>query len=219
MPSHVFPEQTDFAKNVSGAKSIVITESGYHNALNDHKDQPAVSELASSKYIPRLFLENFSQGIQRTYLYELLDEKADPGLTDNQLHWGLIRADKSEKPAFIAMKRLIGELNDASAPARLHSLAWSIESKDPHIHHLLLEKSSGEFDLVLWQETQSFDTFWQKDISNSPIATTLTLTSPARRVSLYQPSTQAEPLKEWKDTAKVPLSIPDHPLVISIVTR
>lgn len=219
MPSHVFPEQTDFAKNVSGAKNIVVTETGYHNALNDHTDQPAVSELASSKYIPRLFLEHFSRGIQRTYLYELLDETADPGLANNQLHWGLIRADRSEKPAFIAVKRLIEELNDTATPARLHSLAWSLESKDSRIHHVLLEKSSGEFDLVLWQETPSYDTFWQKDISNSPIATTLTLVDPARRVVLYEPSVQGDPLKEWKDTAKVPLAIPDHPLVIRIVTR
>jgi len=219
MPSHVFPEQTDFAKNVSGTKNIVVTETGYHNALNDHTDQPAVSELASSKYIPRLFLEHFSRGIQRTYLYELLDETADPGLANNQLHWGLIRADRSEKPAFIAVKRLIEELNDTATPARLHSLAWSLESKDSRIHHVLLEKSSGEFDLVLWQETPSYDTFWQKDISNSPIATTLTLADPARRVILYEPSVQGDPLKEWKDTAKIPLAIPDHPLVIRIVTR
>src|SRR5580658_7216775 len=125
MPSAIFPEQTDLAKRVFGDRPIVFTESGYHNAANDHSDQPAVSELAAAKYIPRLFLENFVHGVTRTYLYELFDEAPDSGLRDNQMHWGLIRADGSEKPACVALKRLIGELNDSSEPSSPMSLAWS----------------------------------------------------------------------------------------------
>jgi hypothetical protein len=150
MPSVVFPEQTDLARSIFGDKQIVFTESGYHNALNDHHDQPAVSEQAAAKYIPRLFLENFARGIPRTYLYEFLDEAPDPALGDNQLHWGLIRADGMEKPAFIALKRLIAELDDASEPTHPQSLAWSLTPAGESIHHLLLQKADGEFDLVLW---------------------------------------------------------------------
>ena len=119
MPSILFPEQTDLARIMCGTKPIVITESGYHNGLNDHSDQPGVSESAAAKYIPRLYLEDFANGIARTYLYEFLDESADSGLKSFQLHWGLIRADGSEKPAFIALKNLIGEVNDAAARTAL----------------------------------------------------------------------------------------------------
>ena len=118
MPSAVFPEQTDLAKRMFDDKEIVITESGYHNALNDHSDQPAISESAAAKYIPRLFLEDFARGILRTYLYEFMDEFPDAGLKKEQMHWGLVRADGSEKPAFAALKNLIGELSDAAEPAQ-----------------------------------------------------------------------------------------------------
>jgi hypothetical protein len=219
MPSQIFPAQTELEKKVSGTKNIVITESGYHNALNDHTDQPAVSELASSRYIPRLFLENFSRGIERTYLYELLDGPPDTGLTNNQFHWGLIRSNGSEKPAFAAMKRLIEELNDGTEPAHLDSLTWSIDSKNAQIHHLLLEKSSGEFDLVLWQETTSYDVTRQADIPVSPVQTTLALANPARKIIVYEPSVQSEPLKTATNTTTLPLAIPDHPLVVSISVR
>jgi hypothetical protein len=219
MPSIVFPEQTDLAKIVYGDQPIVFTESGYHNALNDHHDQPGVSEAAAARYIPRLFLEDFARGIPRTYLYEFMDETANPRLTDNQLHWGLIRADGSEKPAFTAMKNLIDELHDSNEAAAIHQLAWTLNTQDEHLHHLLLQKSNGEFDLVLWQEVVSFDYKNQSDISNSNEAATLTLGRSARSVSVFQPSLQAQPLFTRTDSASVPLQIPDSPLVIKISLR
>jgi hypothetical protein len=219
MPSAVFPEQTDFAKKMSGDKQIVFTESGYHNALNDHRDQPAVSEAAAAKYIPRLFLEDYARGIARTYLYEFLDEAADPRLTKCQMHWGLIRADGSEKPAFTAMKNLIGELKDGSEPARLHPLAWSLSAKNENTHHLLLEKADGELDLVLWQEVTSYDYVRQVDIANAPLAGVLTLGSQARSITLYEPAAQAQALHVYTDVKSVPIEIPDDPLVVKIRLR
>ena len=47
----------------------------------------ASSEAAAAKYVPRLFLEDYARGIVRTYLYEFLDEAADPGLTKCQMYW------------------------------------------------------------------------------------------------------------------------------------
>ncbi len=219
MPSSVLFEQTHLASEVSGNKEIVITETGYHNALNDHSDQPAVSEQAAAKYIPRLFLENFAAGIYRTYLYEFLDEAPDPGLKNFQLHWGLIRADGTEKPVFIAMKNLISELSDTSRPDHLQKLGWNLSNSVPSIHHLLLQKSNGEFDLVLWQEVSSYDEKNQRDIPVTPEQVTLTLEEKPRSLRLYEPTVQAQPFNIYTDKKTITLEIPDHPLVIQITPR
>ena len=216
MPSVIFPEQVDFERVICGAKPIDITETGYHNAINEQHDQPGVSETAAAKYIPRLFLENFMRGIPRTYLYEFIDEKPGPGLTDPQRHWGLIRADGSEKPAFSAMKNLIAELNDSSEPASVQALSWSLNSADPHIDHLLLQKSNGTYDLVLWQEVSSYDVQHHVDLKNPAIAATLTLGRQARAITAYQPVLKASPVHTWKNVRSAPVEIPDHPLVVEI---
>ena len=216
MPSIIFPEQTDLARVVFGENKIVITESGYHNALNDHSDQPAISEEAAAKYIPRLFLEDFARDIPRTYLYEFMDEAPDPGLANNQMHWGLIRADGSEKPAFLALKRLIEELADSAEPGQPTQLAWSLSSAGESIHHLLLQKSSGEFDLVLWQEIPSYNFTSQAEIINPDANVTLTLGRRTKNVTVYEPSMQSAPVKTFADTASVPLAVPDRPLVVKI---
>jgi hypothetical protein len=219
MPSAVFPEQTELARQIFGDKPIVITESGYHNALNDHRDQPAVTEQVAAKYILRLFLEDFARGIPRTYLYELLDEAPDPGLGDNQLHWGLIRADGTEKPAFVAIKRLIGEVNDSAEPKSPMQLTWSLSVAKPTIHHVLLQKSNGELDLILWDEVPSYDIREKKEINNPPTKATLTLGQKARLVTLYEPAVQDAPLQNYNGTATVPVEIPDHPLVVAIALQ
>jgi hypothetical protein len=219
MPSVVFPEQADLAQLVSRNKRIVFTETGYHNALNDHSDQPAVSETAAAKYIPRLFLEDYTHSIPRTYLYEFLDEAPDPGLGHFQMHWGLLRADGSEKPAFIAVKNLIEELRDNVRPAQLNQLAWSLSTQSAETHHLLLQKSNGEFDLILWQEVASYDPSREVDIVNAPQTAVLTLGRKARSVTLYEPTAQAEPLQTYGDLSELQLSIPDHPLVVKIVLQ
>jgi hypothetical protein len=216
-PSTIFPEQTDLAKDLSGSHAIMMTESGYHNALNDHTDQPAVSENAAAKYVLRLFLENFIHGIPRTYLYELLDEAPDPSLKDNQLHWGLIRSDGTEKPAFSALKNLISELNDRTDSMHPRPLTWSLSGTKSVIDHLLLEKSNGELDLILWQEIPSFDPRREGDISNPPSTADLKLSVKAKMIRLYEPAVQAAPVRSFSDTDKFSIEIPDHPLVIQIL--
>lgn len=216
IPSVVFPAQINFETVMCGDKPIVFTESGYHNAINQQGDQPGVSEAAAAKYIPRLFLENFRHGISRTYLYEFMDEKPDPGLTNPQLHWGLIRANGSEKPAFLALKDLIEELNDSTEPATLLPMSWNLSTKDAQIHHLLLQKSNGTYDLVLWQEITSYNLRSHVDIANPAVTATLTLGRQARTVKIYRPATQANPIHTGSDIKSVQLEIPDHPVVVEI---
>ncbi len=219
LPSTIFPEQTELAKDLSGSHAVIMTETGYHNALNDHNDQPAVSEAAAAKYIPRMFLENYIHGIPRTYLYELLDEAPDAGLEDNQLHWGIIRANGTEKPAFGALRNLISELGDHTEPGRLHQFAWSLSGTKSATDHVLLEKSNGELDLILWQEIPSFNTRRQIDLNNTPEPAEVTFAKSAASVTIYEPAVQSAPVRSYSNVTKISIAIPDHPLVIQILTR
>lgn len=216
IPSVIFPEQVNLEKTICGEEPIIFTESGYHNAINEQHDQPGVSEAAAAKYITRLYLENFAHGIPRTYLYEFMDEAPEPGLKDPQMHWGLIRADGSEKPAFVALKNLMDEVRDSREPAALSAVGWSMSPVRNRVHHLLLQKSNGTYDLVLWQEIASYDLQQHADIRNSDMPTTVQLGIQARSVVAFEPAKQATPVQSWKNVKSVPLAIPDHPLVLEI---
>ncbi len=95
-------------------KAVVTTETGY---FNDKDKTNGVPEEVSGKYLPRLLFEQVRHGIQRTFIYELLDtgKKGQAGDTT----YGLLRADFSPKPAFNALKNVL-QLLEGSRPSIRH---------------------------------------------------------------------------------------------------
>lgn len=147
----------DEERKVCGAKPIVATETGYHNFLAA-KGHPGVPEDVAAKYIPRLLLHYFNLGFQRIYLYEFLDLKPDPGMTDMEKHFGLVRNDGTPKPAFVALKNLIAVLRDPGPNFAPSELNFTIENAPQSLEKTLLQKRDGRCYLILWLEERSYDT-------------------------------------------------------------
>jgi hypothetical protein len=143
----------------SGAKPMVASESGYHNAINaTSASQRGVSERAAGRYAPRLLFENVNRGFARTYLYELIDEANDPRRAAMEANFGLLRNDGSEKPAYRSVQGLLGLLRDPGPTFRPNALRYSLSGQTDRVHHTLLQKRNGSFFLALWQERSSYDT-------------------------------------------------------------
>jgi len=169
---------------------LMVTETGYHNALNDHSDQPGVDEATAAKYIPRLLLEAFNAGIYRTYLYELINTRPlyqglDSGLASESCNWGLIDVDGREKPAFVALKNMLAILragmDEIGEPT---ALEYEIDG-GTNIHQALLQKAPGVYSLILWQDVSSWDTAAGKTIVVEP--QTISLSVKAKAVLLFDP--------------------------------
>jgi hypothetical protein len=86
-------------------KPSIATEMGYHNDFRSNT--AGVPESISAKYLPRFLLKNFNRGIERSYLYQLIDEKQTP-------EFGLLRSDGTPKPAFTTLKNLISIVNSST---------------------------------------------------------------------------------------------------------
>jgi hypothetical protein len=213
MPSNVFPDQSDKAKQVFGNLPVVMTETGYHNALRDKHDQPAVTEGAAAKYIPRIYLENFLHRIVRTYLYELLDEAPNEQLDDNQLHWGLIRSDGTEKPAFRSLANLMDLLNDSGIAKKRIDVSVSISGDLKDIHSLFLVKQDGTYCLILWQEVSSYETAKARNLISVDRPLALAFSAPSSG-SLIYPLTGNSPKSVFARKTRIKLQVPDHALVV-----
>jgi len=143
----------------SGIKAIYATETGYSTTPNTRN---AVPEAVQAIYVPRMFLEQYLNGIPRTFAYELVDE--GPAPFD---HLGLVRSDLSTKPAYTALAALLNLLAEptSSAPS---VLSMTISGNVQNLHHLVLHKSDGTFYIAYWLETSSFDV--NAGASGAPIA-------------------------------------------------
>ena len=158
---------------------MIVTETGYTTDFTARE----VPEIAQAKYIPRLFASYFQRGVYRTYLFCL-------GTHEN---YGLIRNDatRSKKPSYFALKNFTATLNESAWDTA--DLRWELPngalptSYQPgwldytatggtNLTHLLLQRSDGDFYLVIWQalrvtDPNSSDTM--NVITNAPATVTL----------------------------------------------
>jgi len=217
-------------------KPIVVTESGYHTALNSGGGviagvQPGVSEAAQAKYLPRHFANYFNAGIVRTFTYEFCDE-FDHEDTNAEASFGIIRHNLTPKPAYAAMKNLLALLSESRwdaaaqqwqrkpfAPRALDFALTADTDAFPKLRHTLLQKSNGDFDLLIWQEVSSFDTAHRQDITNPPVTVTLTLDMPVAEAASYLPGRSAAAQQTWHGLKTLTLSVPDEVLVVRLTPK
>ena len=216
-------------------KPIVATESGYHTALGGSGViagvQPGVSEAAQAKYLPRQFCEYFNHGIVRDFTYEFDDEFPDYKDSERQgtnaeACFGIVRHDLTPKPAYYAEKNLIALLSEAHWDAAAQrwdkpksspdALRYSLGGSVGDVHHTLLQKSNGDFYLLLWQEVSSFDTTEKQDIVNPPAPVTLTLGMPMKSVALCQPNKGLQWTPMVLHGRRLTLNVPDQLLVVRL---
>jgi hypothetical protein len=216
-PAQMLGSQIALAGNIYPHRPLVITETGYHNAIEGDNPQPGVSEVAASKYIPRLLLEAFNLGIVRTYLYEFEDEFSDPTGSKQEQHWGLLRSDGSEKPAFVSLRNLLALLTAPPTSANNEVAPLAIEiNGDESIHHTLLQHVDGSYYLLLWQEVSSYDTKTHEDRHVATLSVTVAFPKAHRTVSTYDPLNGTAPVSVSQWRSSLSIEVPDHVIILKI---
>ncbi|HEY5913828.1 MAG TPA: hypothetical protein VJA21_24835 [Verrucomicrobiae bacterium] len=203
------------ARKVSGDKPILATECGYHNQV-DHQGHPGVTEAAEARYLPRLLFVYFNRGMVKAYKYELLDLKPDPGFTDMERHFGLVRTNGTPKPSFYALKNLLHLLSDPGPAVQTGSLAFQLTGPATNLQHALLQKRDGTFWLALFQEAVSYDSKAHRDLEVPPQPVTLKLPWRAPEVRLYRPNSSIKPTEKREEVDEVKLEVPDEVLLVEI---
>ncbi len=197
-------------KAYAGDRPIIATETGYHNAVNDPSaPQKAVSEQVSAKYLPRTVLEYFNRGIKRTFLYELLDQRPASNQENN---FGLIRADGTPKPAFYALRNLIGLLNDTPGSTASGALSYYFTGDVKNLHHTLLQKSNGDFYLVMWLNSPSTDAPTTQRV-------TVNLLTPTQQASTYLPNRSTDATAAFTAPTRITMDVPDAPIVVKLTPK
>ncbi|MFV0458033.1 MAG: hypothetical protein ACK5MT_04560 [Actinomycetales bacterium] len=143
--------QLEHARGLVGDKPVWVTETGYQTSGQTQNGQPPVTPHQQAVYLPRLVASSFAAGVERTYLYELLD---DPTGSDRQLQFGLMSADFDPKPAYSAMSRLLCTLREGTSggpadPADAPDI-W-IDPVPAGVSTLALTGADGSAWLLSWR--------------------------------------------------------------------
>jgi hypothetical protein len=212
-PSKNLTAELGSAAAVSGSKPVVATETGYHNATATTSGHRPVSEAAAGVYIPDLFLEYFRRGVQRTFSYELVDERPETPLTNIEQHFGLLRNDFSPKPAYTNLKSLITAVGDSAPAGGPGALRYDVTGGDSTLRQLLLQRADGGFSLVLWRDVRVWDPVARQPIAVAPQTVTVRLGQAVASASVVQTGAT---LSTSSAPREVPVTLGADPVVVRL---
>ncbi len=198
---------------ISATKPLWVTENGYKMS-GSGPGHPAVTQRAAAKYLPRQFLVHLRMGVERFYIYELIDDHED---------FGLLNIDGSYRLQFTSVKNFISMFDDPGPAFNTGSMSYSLSGDMSGVEHLLLQKRNGAFYLVLWQGVASVSGTTDgalHDIEPSARKLTLNLSTRIRQAHTYLPSFSMQQTASYSNSngiGSISLSVPDHILVVELI--
>lgn len=149
-----------------------------------------------------VYLDQFKRGWKNTSIYLLRDRSDEAG---NQ-SFGFYAKDYTPRQAAHYLHNLTTILADIGAHKHLGKLAYSIPNQPETVHDLLLQKSDGTFELVVWDErfTGGSDNIMLK------------LGHRLSTVRVYDPTVGTTPSQTLSKVDSLALTLSDHPMIVAI---
>jgi hypothetical protein len=195
---------------------VVFTETGYHNALLSTTGPPPVSEQTAAVYMPRLLVSDFAAGVRSSFIYEFVDEKPNPDLSDGEQHYGLLRNDLSPKPAFSAIRTLIAALRASPGPGLAGGRSVRVRLAAPHdVTELAMMRPDGSQVVALWRPVSVWDATRRRALAPSVEAANLTFDGGAKQIVVWRPSSSAGPVEQFAEANKLRLALGGDLVLVS----
>jgi hypothetical protein len=160
-----------------------------------------ITEEIQALNLLSMYLDQFKRGWSFTAVY-LLRDRTDEG--GNQ-SFGFFKRDYTPRKAAVYLHNLTTILADKGSIADPGQLEYSIPEQPATVHEMLLRKSDGAFELVVWNERIK---------GSDDVVVKLGGTYPT--VTIYDPTVGTGPIQTMDKVDSVKLTVSDHPLIIAI---
>jgi len=164
-------------------------------------DQTITERIQGLLYMS-VYLAQFKRGWSHTAVYLLRDRTDEAG---NQT-FGFYKPDYTPRLAAIYLHNLTTILEDRGKPNKLGSVKYSIPNEPDTVHDLLLQKSDGQFDLVIWDER----------FTGGEDEVKVDFGKPIRSIKVYDPTMGATPVSSVHNANSINLKMSDHPFILEL---
>jgi hypothetical protein len=228
------PEKIGAYKSIEQPLQKVITEFGYASMPQSGWLVIGVDERTQAKGLLNGIFDAARSGYDKIYIYELLDQKADPQAKELQFHFGLFTFDNRPKIAAQAIRNLTRILGPSEAELKVsnvRSRAAADEvslSKSPIIltaqdaqdrsHALGVVKSDGTIFAAVWRETDFWDRATGQPLEASGVRAKLDFGKPCGSIRLYDVLQSGEPVSV-SNQADFSLVVGDHVQLVECVNQ
>jgi hypothetical protein len=152
-----------------------------------------------------LYLSQFKRGWSHTAIYLLRTRSNE---TANE-RYAIYKIDYTPKQAAHYLHNLATILDDNVSVSSPGQVNYSIPGQPATVHDLLLKKSDGKFELVVWSER----------FTGGSDNVTINLDTTYATVKVYDTTIGTSPMQTLTDVSRVMLSLSDHPVIIEIMPQ
>lgn len=160
-----------------------------------------ITEELHASHLVNIYLAQFARGYAFTSVYLLRDREDEEG---NQA-FGFFRTDYTPRKAAVYLRHLMRGLADNGRRDSYGKLDYVIPFKPDTVHDLLLQRSDGTFQLVLWAERLDGSETIEIELGQK-----------ASRITIDDPSQLGETVQTLHDIDRLTLVLGDRPIVINI---
>ena len=201
------------AQATAPGKPVYVTEagvssSGYGSSTWGVADQPTQGIIDTDA-----LLDSYKDGAAQTFLYDLMD---DTNNTPQENQFGLFNADGTAKPAATDIGNLVSLLSDTgTATSPPGTLAYTIAGLPSTASSMLLQKSDGTFDIVVWNGGATLYN-GTSDVTPPTVAVTVTFGGVQQQVKVYDPVTGRIALQSMANAGAVTFGLSEDPVIIAV---
>lgn len=179
-----------------------------------------VDQTTQAKIVLNGFMEGMMRGFDRSYVYELLDQKPDPQMKEPQFHFGLFTSQHQPKEAAKALRNLTTFLRQNGSGGSSGTITGAVEEDSKLIGWLGIRQDDGSLVLAVWNR----EPLWKWDQNSSrpvesamlPVTIRGSSNSATVQASVFDPLTASHtPLQAGADGG-YSLSVPNYPLLVWI---
>lgn len=160
-----------------------------------------LTEEKQGRLYLNLYLSQFKRKWRYTAVYLLRDRSDEAG---NQ-QFGFYKPDYTPRKAAIYLHNLTTLLADKKSVNRLKNLNYTIPDKPETVHDLLLQKSNGNFELVIWDERVKGEDKIVVDFGKVH-----------KQANIYDPTIGVSAIQTLYKVREIPLTLNDHPVIIEL---
>ena len=163
-----------------------------------------ITQDAQGKLFMNMYLSQFARGFDHTFIYYLIDDR------NQDCGFGFYDENGSAKLSAVYMHNMTSILDDDGVIDLLGDVNYSIANKPVSVHDLLLQKSDGTFELVVWNERAG----------NSSVNRTITidLGGVFESVKIYDPTIGADAVTTLTNADSVQVTLSNYPLILEFDT-
>jgi hypothetical protein len=175
------------ARLAASSRPVITTEIGW--------DTAKIAAQSVAKFTLDAVFDGIKDGNAKLYFYALFD--------DGSGRFGLMNPNGTPKPAGAALHNLTA-ISAGTGTVPPASLSYSLAGRTAADNTLLMHKSTGAFQLVLWNEMDSAHTV------------TLTLPKAVRKIVVYDPLLASTARAARSNARSMPVGLSDHPIIVEI---